>query len=128
MEKHISQINVRLFFRHMRMSWEQHLRQRPMLFGGYSRSIRTNKDLIDALLYSDNFHFQEKQKARYDRLLRRMDESLIVMSAYNAMHCAYQMNQVSRAIGKLRRNKLVILLPDHLRHEWDPNCPYKVKR
>lgn len=129
MEMHIENKKVCDFFKHMRESWEEVLNRKVHLFGNeYSGSIKTNKQLIDAVLYSGNFHSQEKHKKRYDELLRYMDESLIIMSAYNAMHSGYQMNQISRSINELNKDNLVILLPDHLRHEWDESCPYEVIR
>jgi hypothetical protein len=112
----------------MRESWEECLGRGAILYGNYSGPIKTNKQLIDTVLYSGNFHSQEKYKQRYDGLLECMDESLILMHAYNALHSGYQMNQISRAIDELREDSLVILLPDHLRHEWDENCPYAVSR
>jgi len=128
LEGNIANENVQRFFKHMRNSWERELGRRVPLLKFYSGSIKTNKQLIDALLYSGNFHSQEKQKKRYDELLEYMDESLILMSAYNAMHNGYQMNQISRALSTLQEDNFVILLPDHLRHEWDKNCPYTVQR
>lgn len=128
MERNIANLNVRKFFRHMRENWKEYLERDAMLFGDYLGFIKTNKQLIDAVLYSGNFHSQEKYKKRYDELLENMDESLILMVAYNAMHSGYQMNQISRAIKELREDNLVILLPDHLQHEWDENCPYQVIR
>lgn len=126
MERNISNVNVRMFFRHMRESWDECLGRDAILYSGYSGPIKTNKQLIDTVLYSGNFHSQEKYKRRYNELLEYMDESLILMHAYNALHSGYQMNQISRAIGGLREDNLVILLPDHLRYEWDENCPYAV--
>lgn len=128
MEKNVINEHVQWFFRHMRESWKESLGRPVVLLEGYSGHIRTNKQLIDAVLYSGNFHSQEKYKRRYDDLLTYMDESLILTSAYNAMHSGYKMNQVSRAVSALREDNPVILLPDHLRHEWDNNCPYKVIR
>lgn len=120
MEIHINNRKVCNFFRHMRLSWEEFLSRKVMLIGdNYSGPIQTNKHLIDVVLYSGNFHSQEKYKKRYDELLRYMDESLIVKLTYNAMHSGYQMTQISRAIMELKEDNLVILLPDHLRHEWD---------
>ena len=124
MERNVNGINVRRFFTHMIENWEEVLSREAKLFGDYSGPIRTNKNLIDAMLYSGNYHSQEKYKKRYSELLEHMDESLILMSAYNAMHSGYQMNQISRAVEELREDNLVILLPNHLRHEWDINCPY----
>lgn len=128
MERSVANLNVRMFFKHMRESWEEYLARDAIFYSGYSGSIRTNKQLIDATLYSGNFHSQEKYKKRYDELLEFMDESLTLMHTYNAMHSGYQMNQISRAVGELREDNLVILLPDHLRHEWDENCPYAVTK
>jgi len=128
MEKNVVNERVQMFFKHMREDWEECLGRPAVLLEGYSGHIRTNKELIDAVLYSGNFHSQEKYKRRYDDLLAYMDESLILMSAYNAMHSGYQMNQISRALSELREDNLIILLPDHLQHEWDNNCPYKVIR
>lgn len=128
METHIANASVQLFFRHMRESWEEHLKADALLIGDYSGAIKTNKQLIDAVLYSGNFHSQEKHKRRYEELLRYMDESLILMSAYNAMHGSYQMTQISRSLSELREDNPVVLLPNHLRHEWDENYPYKVIR
>lgn len=127
MERNISNAHVRMFFRHMRESWEKILLRDATLWG-YSGTIKTNKQLIDTVLYSENFHVQVNYKKRYDELLVCMDESLILVHAYNAMHSGYQMSQISRAICELREDNLVILLPDHLRHEWDENCPYAVIR
>lgn len=126
MEKNIGHINVQMFFRHMRESWEECLGHDAVLHGDYFGPIKTKKQLIDVVLYSGNFHSQEKYKRRYDELLEYMDESLILMHTYNALHNGYQMNQINRAISELRKDNLVILLPDHLRHEWDENCPYAV--
>jgi hypothetical protein len=127
-EMNVANEHVQLFFRHMRESWKEDLGRSALLLEGYSGQIRTNKDLIDAVLYSGRFHSQEKYKRRYNDLLAYMDESLILMSAYNAMHSGYHMNQISRALSDLREDNLIVLLPDHLRHEWDKNCPYKVIR
>lgn len=126
MERSVANLSVRMFFKHMRTSWEEYLMQDAIFSRNYSGSIRTNKQLIDTVLYSGNFHSQEKYKKRYDELLGFMDEGLILMHAYNAMHSGYQMNQIGRAVGELREENLVILLPDHLRHEWDENCPYAI--
>ncbi len=127
MENQVSNNYVTKFFKHMRESWEEYLSRDAMLSTkDYSGPIKTNKNLIGALLYSDNFHTQEKYKKRYDELLIHMDESLILKSTYNAMHCSYQLTQISRAIKVLREDNLVILLPNHLQHEWNENCPYKV--
>lgn len=117
-----------LFFKHMRESWDEALDQPADLLDDYPGHIKTNKQLIDAALYGGHFHSQEKYKRRYDDLLTYMDESLILMSVYNAMHSGYQMNQISRALSELREDNLVVLLPDHLRHEWDAHCPYEVVR
>lgn len=126
MEKNINSINVRSFFTHMRESWVEDLDREAKLYGDYSGPIKSNKNLIDTMLYSGRFHSQEKYSKRYSELLEHMDDSLILMNAYNAMNCGYQMNQICRAIEELREDNLVILLPDHLRHEWDNNCPYDV--
>ncbi len=128
METNVANMKVQSFFRHMRESWEEHLEADAIVIGDYSGSLKTNKQLIDAVLYSGNFHSQERYKKRYEELLRHMDESLILMSAYNAMHGSYQMNQISRSLSELREDNPVILLPNHLRHEWDENCPYQVIR
>jgi len=118
MATHIANVNVRKFFRHMRESWEECLKRDARLYKGYSGPIKSNKQLIDTVLYSGKFHSQEKYKKRYDELLKHMDESLILMNTYNAMHSGYQMNQINRAIEELRESNLVVLLPNHLRHEW----------
>lgn len=119
METHIANVNVRKFFGHMRESWEEYLDQDALLCGHYSGRPISNKQLIDTVLYSiSNFHTQEKYKKRYEKLLEHLDDSLILMGAYNAMHSGYQMNQISRAIEELRADNLVVLLPNHLRHEW----------
>lgn len=128
MEKNIDNVNVQKFFNHMRESWDDNLQRNVSSSITYPGQINTNKQLIDAVLYGGSFHSQEKYKKRYDELLEHMDENLILMNAYNAMHSGYQMNQISRAISKLSKDNLVIMLPDHLRHEWDENCPYKVKK
>lgn len=129
MESQVNNNHVTKFFKHMRESWEEHLSRDAMLSRkDYTGPIKTNKQLIDALLYSDNFHTQEKNKKRYDELLIYMDESLILKNTYNAMHCPYQMTQISRAIKELCEDNLVILLPNHLQHEWNDNCPYEVTR
>src|SRR6266705_660025 len=124
MEKNIDDINVRKFFKHMRESWDEYLKRDAMLYGDYSGPIKTNKQLIDTVLYSGNFHSQERHQKRYDELLEYMDSSLMLMSAYNAMHSGYQMNQIGCAVKELLEDNLVVLLPDHLRHEWDEDCPY----
>jgi len=126
MEKNITDIKVRKFFQHMRENWEEYLNRKVELYDDYSGSVKTNKQLIDAVLYSGNFHSQEKHVIRYNELLEYMDESLILMSTYNAMHSGYQMTQISSAIKDLHEDNLIILLPTHLRHEWDENCPYGV--
>lgn len=128
MERNIGSVNVRMFFTHMRESWEEYLKRDAILYREYTGPIKTNKQLVDTVLYSENFHAQEKYKNRYDELLACMDESLVLMHAYNAMHSGYQMNQISRAIRELREDNLVILLPNYLRREWDENCPYAVTR
>jgi hypothetical protein len=129
MEKHIKNHHVVRFFKHMRESWEGYLSQDVTLFGNeYKGPIKTNKQLIDALLYSDNFHTQEKYKKRFDDLLVYIDESLILKSTYNAMHCGYQLNQITRAIKGLKESHLVVLLPNHLQHEWNEDCPYELAR
>ncbi len=129
MENKVNNNYVTKFFKHMRESWEEYLSRDATLSGdGYSGSVKTNKQLIDALLYSDNFHTQEKYKKRYDGLLVHMDDSLILKSTYNAMHCGYQMTQISRAIKDLHEDNLIIMLPNHLQHEWNDNCPYEVTR
>lgn len=127
LENNIDNIYAKKFYRHMRDSWEDHLELDAHLFSkDYQGPVITNKNLIDTLLYSGNFHSQEKYKKRFDELLEYMDESLIYMSTYNALHNGYQMNQISRSLMNLREDNLVILLPAHLQHEWDDNCPYKV--
>lgn len=128
MEENVANERVQLFFKHMRESWEKSLGQPATFLDGYSGYTQTNKQLIDTVLYAGHFHSQEKYKRRYDDLLAYMDESLILMSVYNAMHSGYQMNQISRSLSELREDYLVIHLPDHLQHEWDPNCPYEVIR
>ncbi|WP_334078840.1 hypothetical protein [Microbulbifer sp. M83] len=128
MESNVRNRHIQLFFRHMRKSWEEALKQPAALLEGYTGKIKTNKQLIDTLLYSGNFHCQEKYDQRYNELLGFMDDSLILMCAYNAMHNGYQMNQISRVFGDLTPGNPVILLPDHLRHEWDRDCPYNVIR
>lgn len=126
MESHVENDRVINFFKHMRESWEEYLSRDALLFGNkYQGPIKSNKQLIDALLYSDNFHTQEKYKKRYDELLIHMDESLILKSTYNAMHCGYQINQISRSMKELNEDNLIIKLPNHLQHEWDDNCPYE---
>lgn len=125
MENHIKNDYIINFYRHMRESWGEYLSRDANLIGDeYQGQVKTNKQLIDALLYSDNFHTQEKYKKRYDELLDYMDQSLILKSTYNAMHCGYQMNQISRSLSDLQRDNLVIKLPNHLQHEWNDNCPY----
>lgn len=129
MENNIENNYVINFFRHMRESWKEHLSEDDILFRNkYQGPVKTNKQLIDTLLYSDNFHTQEKYKKRYDELLVYMDESLILKRIYNAMHCGYQMNQISRSVMDLNEDSLVIKLPNHLQHEWNDNCPYEVIR
>jgi hypothetical protein len=127
MENHVTNIFVKKFFQHMRESWEEYLAKDASLFcKNYPGPIKTNKQLIDAALYSGNFHSQEKYKKRFDQLLEYMDESLIYMNTYNALHSGYQMNQIGRSLEDLREDNLIILLPNHLQHVWDPNCPYNV--
>ena len=129
MESNIENDYVINFFRHMRESWKKHLSSDDVLFRNeHQGPVKTNKQLIDTLLYSDNFHTQEKYKKRYDELLVYMDESLILKRIYNAMHCGYQMNQISRSVMDLNEDSLVIKLPNHLQHEWSDNCPYEVIR
>lgn len=129
MENNIDNIYVKKFFKHMRESWDEYLTRSAILFcKNYPGPIKTNKQLIDTVLYSGNFHSQEKYKNRFYELLSYMDESLIYMSTYNALHSGYQMTQISRSLNDLREDNLIILLPNHLQHEWDPNCPYKVVR
>lgn len=124
METNVKNSEVIKFFAHMRESWEECLDREVSLFGKYySGQIKTNKQLIDTLLYSGNFHSQEKYKRRYDELLEYFDESLILKFAYNAMHSGYQMTQISRAIKDLREDNLVISLPNHLRHKWRVSRP-----
>ena len=123
-ENKVSDAQVKRFFRHMRESWEEDLNQKVYLMSKeYQGPIKTNKDLIDALLYSGNFHSQEKYKKRYDELSKYMDESLILMETYNVLHSSYQMHQISQSLKDLREDNLVILLPNHLRHKWDENFP-----
>jgi len=127
MEEHIDNTCVKSFFKHMKESWEKDLARNTHLHDDdYSGPIKTNKQLIDTFLYSGNFHSQEKYKSRFDELLNHMDVSLILMATYNAFHCGYQMAQISHAIEKLQPNNPVIMLPNHLRHTWDDNCPYNV--
>lgn len=126
MEKNIANIKVKLFFRYMRETWEESLRRPPTIIGNYAGTINSNKQLIDTVLYSGNFHSQERYKRRYDELLAYMDESLILKFTYNAMHSGFQMNQISRALSKLSEDSPVVLLPNHLQHVWDENCPYEV--
>jgi hypothetical protein len=110
----------------MRDNWKEVMdRDALLMCKNYPGPIKTNKNLIDTLLYSGNFHSQEKYKNRYDELLEYMDESLIFMSTYNALHSGYQMMQISRSLSELREDNLVVLLPNHLQHEWDDNCSYK---
>jgi hypothetical protein len=125
MEKNVQYEQPQRFFKHMRKEWEEHLNSEVYFLGdSYEGSIRTNKQLIDTLLYSGTFHSQEKYKKRYDELLLYMDESLILKHTYNALHSGYQMTQISTAIKELREDNLVITLPNHLSHVWDKNCPY----
>lgn len=128
MEKNVNSDKVKMFFKHIRESWDKQMKQEASLFESYTGPIKTNKDLINAVLYSGMIHSQEKYRKRFDELLEHMDESLILMHAYNAMHGSYQMNQISRAMSDLSENNLVILLPAYLQHEWDKNCPYNVIR
>jgi hypothetical protein len=126
MEENVNNIYVRKFNRHMRDNWKEVMdRDALLMCKNYPGPIKTNKNLIDTLLYSGNFHSQEKYKNRYDELLEYMDESLIFMSTYNALHSGYQMMQISRSLSELREDNLVVLLPNHLQHEWDDNCSYK---
>lgn len=120
MEKQVKNQYVVNFFRHMRENWENYLSW-EVIFpdGDYNGPVKTNKHLIDTLLYSNFFHTQKKYKERFDGLLELMDENLILMTAFNAMHCGYQMNQISRAVSSLQDDTPIILLPDHLRHHWD---------
>ena len=128
MEKNIENRHVKKFFQHMKLSWEENLLREALLIGHYSGPVKSNKQLIDALLYSGNFHAQEKYKNRYIGLLKSMDESLLLKCAYNAMHFSYQMTQIRRSIMELKEDNLTILLPVHLRHEWDDECPYEVTK
>lgn len=129
LENNIDNPQVKRFYRHMKDSWEEYLERDVSLTAeGYKGPIKKNKHLIDTLLYSGNFHSQEKYKKRFDELLEYMDESLIFMKTYNALHSGYQMNQISRSLSQIRPENMVILLPNHLSHEWDENCPYKVIR
>jgi hypothetical protein len=127
LEHQVKNDQVKKFYKHMRESWESYLNRDAQLdLKGYNGPVKTNKNLINTLLYSGNFHSQEKYKNRYDELLEYMDESLIFMNTYNAMHGSYQMNQISRSLKCLREDNLIILLPNHLRHEWDENSPYMI--
>ena len=127
LEHQVKNDQVKKFYKHMRESWESYLNRDAQLdLKGYNGPVKTNKNLINTLLYSGNFHSQEKYKNRYDELLEYMDESLIFMNTYNAMHGSYQMNQISRSLKSLREDNLIILLPNHLRHEWDENSPYMI--
>jgi len=129
MEKNVKNDKVVRFFKHMRESWENGLKRDCMLDSNYYEgSIKSNKELIDALLYSGNFHAQERYKKKYDELLEYFDESLILKHAYFAMHSGYEMTQMSTALKDLREDNMVISLPNHLRHEWDEDCPWKVIR
>ncbi len=127
MEREVKNIHVNKFFSHMRSTWEKKLSDDVSLYDcSYSGPIKTNKNLIDTILYSGNFHSQEKFKLQYDELLEYMDESLIYKSAYNVLYSGYHMNQISRALSQLSETNLVIMLPAHLQHEWDDDCPYQV--
>lgn len=129
LEKYIDDEQVKMFYRRMRDSWEDYLSwDVEVLPKQYKGPIKTKKHLIDTLLYSGNFHSQEKYKKRYDELLNILDEKLIFMHTYNVLHSSYQMNQIGRSLRDLKEDNMVILLPNHLRHEWDINCPYEVTR
>ncbi len=129
LENNISHPQVKMFFKYMRESWVGYLNQDVHLTSeAYNGPIKTNKALIDTLLYSGNFHSQEKYKKRYDELTKYMDERLIFMATYNVLHSGFHMNQITRSLKNLSESNLVILLPNHLRHEWDENCPYEVIR
>ncbi len=127
LESNVDNPQVRMFFKYMRESWIDYLNQEVHLVSkAYNGPIKTNKALIDTLLYSGNFHSQEKYKNRYEELTKYMDEKLIFMTTYNVLHGGFYMNQITRSLKNLSESNLVILLPNHLRHEWDENCPYKV--
>ncbi|WP_428239507.1 hypothetical protein [Gynuella sp.] len=117
---------VKMFFEFMANSWEESLKHKVYLYDTYEGSIETSKQLVDTVLYSGLFHSQEKYKKKYLKLLESIDESLILMHAYNSLHCSFHLNQISRAIRNLSPTNMKIMLPDHLRHKWDDNCPYKV--
>ena len=64
METMVHNDQVQLFFKHMRDSWEESLDRPAALLDGYSGHIKTNKQLIDSVLYRGSFHSQEKYKRR----------------------------------------------------------------